>query len=125
MREIKFRAWDGRSQKWYHRAMEWVFNKPHGSIGQHPIIPEGLHIMQYTGLKDKNGVGVYEGDIIAFSISDTQHYSGIVTWDDAMAKFYLQDRAFHMSTPEPHYQHKMEVTGNIYENPDLIDEPLS
>ncbi|KKN00452.1 hypothetical protein LCGC14_1137480, partial [marine sediment metagenome] len=80
MREIKFRAWDGRSQKWYHRAMEWVFNKPHGSIGQHPIIPEGLHIMQYTGLKDKNGVGVYEGDIIAFSISDTQHYSGIVTW---------------------------------------------
>lgn len=80
MREIKFRAWDVSEKEivpWAH-----VINDPddywHGlMLGQ---APEGDVIMQYTGLKDKNGKEIYEGDVIR--VFDTNRVCICGEWDD-------------------------------------------
>ena len=125
MRELKFKVWDSKRCVWLTPDEFLIDNQgcviDCGVVDSYATAREGLILVEYTGLKDKNGVEIYERDVVRFSISDTQHYSGTVCWDEARAQFYLQDRAFHMSIPEPHYQHKMEITGNIYENPELVE----
>ena len=76
--------------------------------------PEGFTLMQYTGLKDANGVEIYEGDIVAFN--DGSHTT--VQWDNFYAKF----TPFHDETFGCHSGEDVKVIGNIYANPNLIGE---
>jgi uncharacterized phage protein (TIGR01671 family) len=73
MREIKFRAWDKDSKRMRYAEDligpgGWVIQF-HGvplEIGIHGVFePENVELMQYTGLEDKNGKEIYEGDIVA------------------------------------------------------------
>ena len=76
-------------------------------------------LMQSTGLKDKNGVEIFEGDIV--------RWHDVVTWDYSVT---FKDGVFCISDdPSSNFYHlnedingKFEVIGNIYENPELLEQ---
>ena len=86
----------------------------------------GAILMQSTGLKDKNGKEIYEGDIVKFSDCDDDEYTTPVVWNKDYACFgvsfsgkypvsfdYLEE--FYTELKD------IEVVGNIYENPELLE----
>ena len=100
MREIKFRGWNtDYAPKPLMEYFEW--NDLH-SIER----MQDKQIMQFTGLTDKNGREIYEGDILKGGV----HKSWIVRWNGLQSEWNIN-----LVVPE-HY----EVIGNIHENPELI-----
>lgn len=114
MREIKFRFWNDNDKKMYYPVNPTLVN------------PMGNDVwLQYTGLKDKNGVEIYEGDIL----TKNPRYKYKVIYRDEWGKYVLQ--ALFWSEKEdrerPIYLAimqcpRMEVIGNIYENPELLKQ---
>ncbi|MBI3260504.1 MAG: hypothetical protein HYZ54_13675 [Ignavibacteriae bacterium] len=124
---MKFRAWDKEEKKWYapiHRAhegklFELLINFS-GELTMHNIeglfheslFPERFILMQYTGLKDKNGKEIYEGDIVKHS----DYTEPLKVYFDDCAQFRLQLR--NCGNNEPINSFEDEVVDNIYENPE-------
>lgn len=78
-------------------------------------------LMQCTGLKDKNGTPIYEGDIIKFKNFDNKYYIGTIKYTDEDALFclsYINEN----SRQDWDYisKYRLEVIGNIYENKELL-----
>jgi uncharacterized phage protein (TIGR01671 family) len=125
MREIKFRAWNGSKMRGVDKN-DFFSLRCDGMISmQLPDIDFEPPIMQHTGLKDKNGVEIYEGDII--------HYDGygdyIICWDDDSACFdtkligpcyemFMSTNLFECS--ESTNQDSAKIIGNIYQNKELL-----
>ncbi|HEP5389474.1 TPA: hypothetical protein VCZ98_001474 [Streptococcus pyogenes] len=119
----KFRAWSTFKNEWvkhfYITESGLIYNmeQPHRDlIGAVPVEKSGLILMQSTGLKDKNGVEVFDGDIMFYE-QDCYQYT-LVKYDKDKLAFVLYDgceRLYH-ELWEPG-----EVIGNIYENPDLLE----
>ena len=114
MREIKFRAWDNLSSKW----LENFFIEPDGTIvfkttGSLGDFAREVLIMQYTGLKDRLGKEIYEGDII---------YREICAKDDSAYGEYTIIRWDINCFNIPRISWLYEVIGNIYENPEFLGE---
>lgn len=117
MRDIKFRAWNEAQEKmlnWYeflNTNMENTFIAPEST---------GLILMQYTGLKDKNGKEIYEGDIVEGRVGDEEGFDvkGIVAYCQC-GYYFITDKDDEVMI---HIVDDLEVIGNIYDNPDLLEK---
>ena len=122
MREIKFRVWDNDSKKIYNQDdFILTFDNVGEDIylkGNNEIIPFYRYkLMQYTGLEDKNGQEIYEGDILDYGTYGKFE----VVWHRGSFKI----RKLGFKHGKLHYLgdcyfDELMVTGNIYENPELL-----
>ena len=113
LREIKFRAWHPIGRMVYsenHLYGFWKF------VDNNELSDK---VMQYTGLKDKYGKEIYEGDLIRCSIQGVeQNGLQLVEWSNERGGFTL----FYQDG-DPYFRidlNSLEVIGNIYENPELL-----
>jgi uncharacterized phage protein (TIGR01671 family) len=122
---FKFRVWDKFCETW---LTDFAINQD-GEINKFFNSEEALKrrfvLMQCTGLKDKNGKLIYEGDVVNGTCGV---YWGemIVKFNENEAKFYMYridkrytDLHFHGKNQEDNFE--LEVIGNIYENPELLE----
>lgn len=120
MRTIKFRAWDATEEK-----MSEPFGINDGASRDADVL------MQFTGLLDKNGREIYEGDILRFTEVDEdsalgaeETYTTEVKWFDGLAQWRVvfpsgQRTELHLVLQIPCF-YNQEVIGNIYEHKELL-----
>jgi len=101
MRDIKFRAWNNTLNEMYYNVQNHINND--WAFGYIVKNKELWSLMQYTGLKDKNGKDAFESDIA----KDRYNQTFVIDWNYTLLS-QLEDIEF-------------EVIGNIYENPELLE----
>lgn len=128
----KFRAWDGGSLCRMYQPDEvmvgngdiWIIDED--SVAGDWIVNNDLDLMQSTGLKDKNGKEIFEGDIVQYQNSKvpSADSKGVIRYFDNWAMFGIdiehnEPRALFFNGLADHIS--LEVVGNIYKNPELIE----
>lgn len=114
-REIKFRAWSPTLNKfvcWYQQSLTMT-----GDTRQ-------LYLLQYTGLKDREGREIYEGDIVRVYENDNGYFE-VIFKNDYVGGWVLKNPSHHewVSLGARKMDH-IDVIGNIYENPELLQESV-
>lgn len=138
-REIKFRVWDNKYKYMNYKVLVGIYGdwekvkddknytacamwiepdkvdykcEPHWTHFE--PYHKNIHLMQYTGIKDKNGGEVYEGDRVMFDYEWTKPDEiGVITWNKDTASFQIKG---HIPSSSMKHLDRMKVIGNIYEN---------
>ena len=138
MREYKFRVWDTENKHMHicgedvhdeisfenetNKAYYYNLQNGCGSLREDSV----YILMQYTGLKDKNGTEIYEGDII-FIKGETKllDIKGKVEYSNILAQFIITNTGSIVNEAEPlgdYEEEDIEVIGNEFDNPELLEE---
>lgn len=115
MRDIKFRMYVKATKKMFEVGkLDLQHNKVYAkNHSQSYFKTDDVELMQYTGIKDKNGKEVYEGDIVQqFDIKE----SGIIKYKYCQFGICCLEMFWNI------HPAKMEIIGNIYDNPELMEE---
>ena len=120
MREILFRGKDIRGA-WHigllaHVGNAWYISNKAGVATAFEIVPQTFG--QYTGLKDRKGTDIFEGDIVNIIRAEE---NGKVEWRENDAAFEVVGDCLEASFLENLYGRDVEVIGNIHDNPELME----
>lgn len=143
-REIKFRGQSIRSDKWCYGNLS--IYEDECDITGYDIFGEGIcdwndetvdsdTVGQYTGLKDKNGKEIYEGDIVYSEFADGSNCMFLVGWNNKLSCFGVMDehdyRSKQLGYDFPEFNNPLfigvlknskifKIIGNIHDNPELL-----
>jgi phage uncharacterized protein TIGR01671 len=127
MREIKFRAWLKEDKKMENvKTMDFT-DKTIRCLKKNEFINayllrrvsfDDVELMQYTGVKDKNGKEIYEGDIVVLNNIENDNMC-IVRYEHSSYRLEGWSLREDLSNVEDRF---LEVVGNIYENKNLLEE---
>lgn len=112
MREIKFRAFGFGSMIYFKKPedLKWFFG---GDSGAERTLTE-CNLMQYTGLKDKNGVEIYEGDVVTCVVMQDWNIPEMWNYDNTAKEVVINDitKTIWQIADFPK---SFEIIGNIYQ----------
>ena len=128
---FKFRVWNKEQNRFHHSfccdiTASGTLVISQGIEGKKYIVDDDNYVVQQsTGLKDKNGKLIYEGDIVVFYF-DNDEMVGVISWSpEYQVGFYVNTTDYfkdkYVTDYELLYGEKYEVIGHIYENPELLE----
>ena len=120
MRIIKFRAWDTRVGKWYENInapIVWGdgFDRKKNPYIAFAVVPDGVILQQFTGLFDKDGREIFEGDIV----KDKNGEISQIYYSQEYAQFVRGNTIGGIF--KNIHEEQLDVIGNIYENLELLN----
>ena len=136
-RPIKFRAWDGKKMLFTDKGQFYLMNNGTIDIPSstgHEFYNKNYPVMQFTGLHDRNGKEIYEGDILCNEEYDAWEWRGVVKFSHGVfgAEWLsnVESQSMVGSWGQKHNLRKLDddilerqvVVGNIYENPELLTQ---